>query len=69
MLLQGEEGMLVKPVWKSSFMQTKGNFTAVEVALCPEYGFNYILPECIAKYQATGDKRIPHVLYEVCVFN
>lgn len=53
----GEESMLVKPVWKSSFMQMKGNFTAVEVALCPEYGFNYILPECIAKYQATGDKR------------
>lgn len=53
----GEEGMLVKPVWKSSFMQTKGSFTAVEVALCPEFSFNYILPECIAKYQATGDKR------------
>lgn len=53
----GEDGMLVKPVWKSSFMQTKGSFTAVEVALCPEFSFNYILPECIAKYQATGDKR------------
>lgn len=52
-----EEGMLVKPVWGSSFMQSKGKFTAVEVALCPEFSFNYILPECIAKYQATGDKR------------
>lgn len=51
------EGMLVKPVWKSSFMQTKGKVTAVEVALCAEFGFNYILPECMAKYQATGDKR------------
>lgn len=54
----GEEGgMYVKPVWTSSFMQTKGKFTAVEVALCPEFSFNYILPECIAKYQITGDKR------------
>lgn len=52
-----EEGMLVKPVWESSFMQTKGKFTAVEIALCPEFGFNYILPECIAKYQVTGNKR------------
>lgn len=53
----GEEGMPVKPVWESSFMQTKGKMTAVEVALCPEFGFNYILPECVTKYQATGDKR------------